>query len=226
MRYLLLTARRTRAPLPALAAMLFALLGVYAYRPNEVGPTWGLTALICSALAAWLVGAVLDGEPGPQADMTNAALGGRSRRDRLDLLLVAAVAAGLTVTFVAGPLAVGLILTDPPVFQRPVQAGDVAAATLAHLSCGALGGAIAVLFAAPRVARRATAVAAVLATLIGLIAISGPLRGMGGPLAVARAMTDAAASAIDGALLLACFSCLVATAIALAAAARWARRSG
>jgi hypothetical protein len=226
LRYLLLTARRTRAPLLALAATLFALLGVYAYRPNEVGATWGLTALICSALAAWLVGAVLDGEPGPQADITNAALGGRSRRDRLDLLLVAAVAAGLTVTFVAYPLALGLILADPPVFRRAVQPGDVVAATLAHASCGALGGAIAVLFAAPRVARRATAVAAVLTTLLGLIAISGPLGEMGGPLAVARAMTDADAGGLDGALLLACLSCLAATAVVLAVAARWARRSG
>lgn len=224
MPYLLLTAGRTRAPLPALAATLFVLLGVFADRPNEVGATWGLTALTCSALAAWLVGAVLDGKPQPQADMTNAALGGRSARDRLDLLLVAAVAAGMTVAYVACPLVFGLMLTDPPVFEPPMQPGDILAAALAHLSCGALGGAIAVLFAALRVGRRATRIAAVLTTLLGLVAISAPpLRGLGGPVAVASALTDVGAGS---ALLLACFSCLAATTIALVAAARWGRSSG
>jgi hypothetical protein len=40
-----------------LAVSLFALIGTYAYRRNELGATWGFTALACCALAAWLVGA-------------------------------------------------------------------------------------------------------------------------------------------------------------------------
>jgi len=225
MRYLLLIAGRSRAPLPAVAAGLFALLGIYAYRPNEIGETWALTALLCAVLAAWLIGALMDGEPRPQADMTVAALGGRGRRDRLDWMLVAAVAAGLTVVFLGFPLALTLVLSDPPVFGHPVGAGDLACGVLAHLSCAALGGAVAVLFAPPRVRRRATAIAAVLAALLVCVAISGPLGGAGGPIAVAEVMYDEA-GAVDGALLLACASCLAATAAALSAAAWWGRRSG
>ena len=79
-RYLVLCATRTRAPLPALAAALFLVIGVFFYPRNEVGATWGLTALLSCGLAAWLVGAVLAGEPPAQADMATAALGGRRRR--------------------------------------------------------------------------------------------------------------------------------------------------
>jgi hypothetical protein len=222
-RYLVLTAGRTRSPLAALAVSVFALLGTYAGTRNEVGQTFALTALLCGGLAAWLVGAVLDAEPRAQAEIADAALGGRRGRSRLDVLLASLAAGGLTFAFIAYPLALGAV--RPEVFERHPRAGDLVAATLAHLSCGLLGGAVAVLFGPPRVARRATAIAAVLATLIALVALSDPLGDAGGPVAVARALADARPGAVGGALLGACASCLVACAAALGTAHAWARRS-
>jgi hypothetical protein len=223
-RYVLVTAARTRTPLAPLAIGLFALLGVYAYRRSEVGETFGLTALMCCGLAAWLVGAVLEGEPRAQAEIATAALGGWGGRARLESVLAALVAAGLTVGFVVYPLLLGAVV--PEVFERGVRAGDVLAAVLAHASCALLGGAVAILFAPPRLARRASAIAAVLATLLGLVAIARPLGGLGGPPAVADALSDAAAGTVTGAELLACASCAALATLALAVARRWAGRAG
>jgi hypothetical protein len=219
MNYLRLAATRTRAPLVPLTVSIFALLGIFAYRRNEVGASWGLTALVCCALAAWVVGAILDAEPGPQADITTAALGGRRGRARLELRLVVLVAVGLTVAFLAYPPLLGL-------FDRPVQLGDVAAAAFAHLSCGLLGGTIAVLYSQPRIMRRPTGVAAVTATFVLLVAISVPLGNAGGPVAVAHALTHARPGAVSGAELLACLSCLALAVIGLGAATTLARRFG
>jgi hypothetical protein len=141
LRYLLLTAGRTRTPLAPLAVTLLMLIGTYAYARNEPGATFGLTALACTALAAWLVGAVLAGEPGPQGDMATTALGGRRT---LDLLLVALVALALTVLFIGFPLALRQ-LAVPNLFEPAARPGDVAGAVLAHLCCSALGGALGVL---------------------------------------------------------------------------------
>ena len=74
LRYVALIAARTRTPLVPLAITLFCVTGVFAYPHNEVGGTWGPTALLCCALAAWLVGAMLAGEPDAQADMATVAL--------------------------------------------------------------------------------------------------------------------------------------------------------
>jgi hypothetical protein len=216
LRYLLLTAARTRTPLAPVAATVFALIGVYAYRPNEPQETFALTALLACGLAAWLVGAVLDGEPRAQADMAVAALGGRRRRTAMDALLVAAVATMLSVAFLAYPLLLGLVLAD--VFAPAVGAGDVGAAALAHAVCGLLGGAVALLFAPPRVARRATAAALVAAALLAFAAIGG----VAGPVAVATAVSDGE----TGALLLAASGCLLLAGAAVVAADRWAARTG
>lgn len=221
LRYLLVSAARTRTALAPVAGSLFALFGVFAYRGNEVGETWGLTAVLCCALAAWLVGAVLAAEPAAQADMATVALGGRRGRAGLELVLVATVAASLTVTFIGFPLAVSP-LGSAPMFVPPPRAGDVVAAALAHLSCAALGGAIAVLFAPPRLVRPATIGAATLAALLGLI----PLAALGGPVAVARELADTPRGTIGAGELVACLSCLVLGALVLAGAARWARRAG
>ena len=64
LRYVLLCATRTRSSLIPMAGSIFAILGVFAYRGNEVGSTWGLTAVLSRALAAWLVGAALVGRAG------------------------------------------------------------------------------------------------------------------------------------------------------------------
>jgi hypothetical protein len=225
LRYVLLGAARTRTPLAPLAASIFAVIGVFAYRQNEVGQTWGLTAVLSCGLAAWLVGAVLAGEPPAQADMATVALGGRRARAMLELVPIGLAALWLTVAFLAYPLLTSP-LGRPPMFEPSALPVDVAAATLAHLCCAILGGAVGVLFSPPRLTRRATAVAAVMAALLALVAISAPLGRAGGPVAVARALTDAPRGTVDGAELVACLSCLALAALTLTAASRWARRSG
>jgi hypothetical protein len=107
-----------------------------------------------------------------------------------------------------------------------VRAGDVVAAVLAHLCCGGLGGAIGILFAPPRLTRRATAIAAVVAALLLLVAVSAALGPVGGPVAVAQALTDARAGTVGGGVLLAGASCLVLAGAAVVGATRWAARSG
>ena len=216
-RYAGTLAARTRAPLAAAAAALFLLVGTYLEKRNEVGATYGLSALLCCGLAAWLVAALLATEPAPQADMAAVALGGRGGRARLDAAVVGAVAAGLTVAFVAYPLVLGLF-TDA-VFDAPgPRIGDVAAAVLAHASCALLGGALGLLFSPPRIARRATSVALVLVALLTLAAAGVAA----GPVAVADAMHDDAA----GALVVQCLGCLALAAVAVVAAWRWAARAG
>jgi hypothetical protein len=184
-----------------------------------------VTALVACGLAAWAVGAVLAGEPDAQSDMATAALGGRRARAGLEVMLVAAVAAVLTVVLVGYPLAL-VALGVPNEFRPAVQAGDVAAAVIGHLCCGAVGGAIGVLFSPPRLTRRATAIAAVIATLLLLVAVSAALGPVGGPVAVAQAESAAHAGAVTGGVLLACVSCLVLAAAVVAGATRWAARSG
>ena len=202
------------------------MLGVYAYRENEPRATFAVTALMACGLAAWAVGAVLAGEPEPQAEMASVALGGRRERTGLEVMLVGAVAVGVTVAFLAYPLAL-VALGVPKVFEPPAGTADVAAGVLAHLSCAALGGTVGLLVAPPRLTRRATSIAAVLATLLALVAVASVLGPVGGPVAVASALSDdARASPLDGAVLVACLSCLVLAAGTVAAADRWARRSG
>jgi hypothetical protein len=164
---------------------------------------------------------VLAAEPAAQADMTTIALGGRRGRSTLELVLLTLVAVVLSVAFITFPLLVSP-LGDPPMFKPSPKVLDVVAAGLAHLCCAVLGGAVAVLFAPPRLKRPATSAAATLAALIALV----PLGFAGGPMAVARAMTDAPGGTISAAEVLACLSCLVLAALVLALALRWARRVG
>ncbi len=225
LRYVALIAARTRTPLVPLAITLFCVIGVFAYPHNEVGGTWGPTALLCCALAAWLVGAMLAGEPEAQADMVTVALGGRRARAGLDLVLAALVAVGLTVVFIGFPLLMNL-LGRHDTFDRAVLAGDVAVAAVSHLCCAALGGTIGILFGPPRVTRRATSAAAVTATLIALVALSRPLGALGGPAAVAETVTEAAPGAVAGAEIAAWLSCLALAIVTMAVSHRWTRARG
>jgi hypothetical protein len=59
-------------------------IGVYAYRDNDPGSSFGVTSLMACRLAAWAVGAVLAGEPDAQSDMATTALGGRGARAGLE----------------------------------------------------------------------------------------------------------------------------------------------
>jgi hypothetical protein len=219
MRYLRLTATRTRAPLVPFAGCVFAVIGVFAYDHNEVGKTWGLTAVLCCALAAWVVGAILAGEPEAQTAMATAALGGRSWRLRMELLLAGLVALGLAILFVGYPLLENALWL-PETFDRHLRAGDVVAALASQVCGGVLGAALAMLFGPPRVVRRAAAGAAGDAALIVLVAIE-PIVGPG---AIAKAMTDARPGAVDGSEVLAWASCLALAVGALALGEWWARR--
>ena len=177
MRYLLLLAARTRAPLVAVAATAFAAIGVYAYRPNEPHESFAVSAVLCCGLAAWLTGAVLLGEPRAQADMVTVAGRGRARPHAARRAAGGARRRGATVALVGYPLALGLFQSG--VFVPAVTAGEIAAAVLGHLACGLLGGAVAVLLAPPRVVRPATRRrrgAAVLLEVAAIGAVAGPGR--------------------------------------------------
>jgi hypothetical protein len=224
-RYVAMLAVRSRAPLAPLTATILAAIGVYAYPRSGVGETWGLTALMACALSAWLVGAVLAAEPPAQAEMATVALGGRRGRAGLDAVLVAVVAAGQAAWFIGYPL-VARRLGDPDIFAPPPRFSDVLVAALAHLCCAAAGGSLAVLFAPPRLARRASAVAAVMASLLAMVAVSAPLGAVGGPPAVATALTDARLHTISARELIGCVSCLVLATALMLAGTRWARVRG
>jgi hypothetical protein len=220
-RYAAVSAARTRAPLAPAAASVFLLIGTYLDGRNTVGATYGLTALLCCGLAAWLVAALLAAEPAPQADMAAVAFGGRTGRARLDVGIVALAAGLLTVAFVAYPLLLGLVVDG--VFEAPgPRLGDVVAAVLAHASCALLGGALGLLLSPPRIRRRATTLALALGTLLVLAAVGA----VAGPVAVAGALDDAAAGTITGATVAQCLGCCALAAAALAAAPYWAARAG
>lgn len=177
------------------------------------------------ALSAWLVGAVLAAEPVAQAEMATVALGGRRGRARLDATLVVLVAGGQTAWLISYPL-VARRLGYIDVFVPPPHAVDVFVAALAHLCSALVGGSLAVLFAPPRLTRRASAAAAVMATLLAIVAVSKPLGALGGPAAVAAALTDARLHTITARELVACASCLVLATALTTAGTLWANARG
>lgn len=218
-RYLLLTATRARAPLLALAATLFAVVGTF-YQPyNQVGSSWALTSLMAAGLAAWLTLTVLSAEPAAQAEIATAALGGQGRRLRVSATLALSLAAGLTVLFIAFPLLLQLVVR-PPVFDRPVQMLDIVAALITNFTGAAVGAAIGVLCAPPRILRPAASAAAALGGLLTLVVFAAPLGKLGGPLAAAAANSDAPAGDLTGSELIGwTSSALLCAATILAAAA-------
>ncbi len=222
-RYLILTAARTRAPLVALAAVLFAVVGTFSGSYNEVGGSWALTTLFAGGLAAWLVVAVLASEPASQAEIATAAHGGLVGRARVTAALVVLVALGLAIVFVAYPLVLGLLVSDP-VFKPPARTTDVLAAFIAHVTSACVGGALGVLCSPPRIVRAASGAAAVLAGLLLLIAVARPFGDLGGPMATADALNRAPDGEITAAELSAYASCVMLFALLLLASARVDRR--
>ena len=202
-------ALRDRGILPPLAALAFALLGVFAYRPNDVEATWALTALLGFPLAAWLTGAVLAVMPVPEREIVVAALGGARRHDRATALFAAVVAALVTVAFLVHPLVIDA-------FERPVTAGDLARSAAAHLAVALLGAQVGRAALAPVVARRADVAVLVVVLLLASVA-SGV-----GPMGVAAAHADGG----TGALALACVGCLALTVVAEVIRRLLVRRSG
>ena len=136
----------------------------------------------------------------------------------MELVLGGLVAIGVAVLFVAYPM-LEIAARVSVAFDRPLQSGDVVAGVVSQLCGGVLGAALALLLGPPRIVRRATSAAAVLAVLVALVAMPT----VAGPGAVAQAMTDAPPGAVDGAEALAWASCLALAAAALALARWWTR---
>ena len=150
---------RTRAALAPLAAFVFVLLGVYAYRPNGVGSTYAFTALTLCPVVAWMAAAAAFAEPLTQQQVAMAAAGGRRRALLGRVLALGGVGALLAALDVALPAIFGL-------FDRTPALADLAAAALAHLACAALGVALGLL-ATPPAARRPPAAFMVIVRLRG-----------------------------------------------------------
>ena len=135
-----------RAALAPVAAFVFILLGVYAYRGSGVGSTYAFTALTLCPVVAWLAAAAAFAEPLTQQQVAMAAAGGPRRALRGRVLALAGVGAVLAAVDVAFPAIFGL-------FDRTPALADLGAAALAHAGCAALGVALGLL-AVPPSARR------------------------------------------------------------------------
>jgi len=194
-------AARDRGVLLPLAALALALLGVFAYKPNEVGETWALTALLAFGLTAWLHGAVLRSMPEAERDMVTAALGGLHASERVGLLLGLVLAAGVAAVFLGYPLAIDA-------FDRPAGRADVLQAAGAHLVTGLLGAQLARLASPPLVRRRASAASIVAVAVLASIVGQAHLGPLAGPMSVSAALVDGAAVQV----LVACMVCLGAAA--------------
>lgn len=190
----LLVALSGRRVLVPVTLLVFAVAGVFAYKPNPVQGSWAVAAVLSAPLCAWLVAAV-EREVGPSADAILAVLvGGAERAWRGRLVLVALLTVVVTLVFMAWPAA-------SSAFERSPGVGDVGAATLAHLACGAVGGALALLLAAP--ARPATAFAVIVGGWLASIGLAGAIGPLAGPGAVADALARTPDDALSGALVLA-----------------------
>ena len=188
---LVLSSRRVLAPVTLL---IFAVVGVYLYRPNPVQGSFGVTAVMTAFFCAWLVAAV-EREVTPAAGAILTVLnGGAVAAWRGRLALVSFFALVMTAFCLVWPTATGA-------FDRSPGPGDLLAAALAHLACGAVGGALGLVLGPPL--RTATAFAIVLAALIASIAVARPLEVVAGPGGVARALSHTPNGAVSGPLVVA-----------------------
>ena len=187
--YRLLLAGRSRAVLAPAVAGSFVLAGVYAYRPNEVRGSLGITALLLCPITAWLAVALSHAEPAPQRELLTAGAG-QTPTQALTL------AAGATATLGA---VLGAIDVAWPIvthaFDRTPTATDIVVGALAHAGCAAYGAALGTLVGARVVARPAIA----FAILVALAVVSVPLFALAPVLSpaawTADAMLDSAAIA-------------------------------
>jgi hypothetical protein len=165
LRYRLVLAARSRAALAPVVAWLFVLLGVYAYKPNEVRGSLGITALLLAPVAAWLAVALSHAEPPPQRELLAAASGrGPAATLALAAAAVAILAAALGAIDIIWPIATRS-------FDHHPTASDIAVGVLAHAGCAAYGAALGTLAGARLVSRTAVA----FALLTGFAIVSVPL---------------------------------------------------
>jgi hypothetical protein len=209
---------RTRAALAPIFVFAFVLLGVYAYRPNDVGPTYAVTALVLCPVVAWLAAAAAFAEPPSHQQMAIAAAGGLGHALRGRVLALAAIGGVLAAVDVVLPAVLGLFR------PRPVAA-DLVAGALAHGACAALGIGLGLL-AVPPTARRPPAAFLVVA-VYAIVAV--PLYDLApvlSPVAwLAATLTDDAPRTIHGAVLIGTVAALVQAALAVAAGEALRRRA-
>ena len=209
---------RTRAALAPLAAFVFVLLGVYAYRPNGVGSTYAFTALTLCPVVAWMAAAAAFAEPLTQQQVATAAAGGRRRALLGRVLALGGVGAVLAAIDVALPAIFGL-------FDRTPALADLAAAALAHLACAALGVALGLL-ATPPAARRPPAAFMVIVAYAVLAVPLYDLAPVLSPAAwLAATLNDAAPRTLGGAVVLGALAAAVQAGLALAAGDALRRRA-
>ena len=161
LRYHVLLAARSRAVLAPAAAWLFVLAGVYAYRPNDVGGSFAVTAALLVPLSAWLAVALSHAEPAPQRELLAAGsdpVAALVRAARAVALLAAAAGA----IDVAWPVISGAFDRDPTV-------GDIVGAVVAHTGCAVYGVALGTLVSARTVARTGVAFTALAAFAIAAV---------------------------------------------------------
>jgi hypothetical protein len=158
LRYRLLLAARSRAAIAPGVAWLFVLIGVYAYHPNDVRGSMGITALILAPVTAWLAIALTHAEPAPQRELLTA---GEPAVNAL--VRTAAALAILGIVLGAADIAWPLVSRA---FDHPVTASDLLAGALAHAGCAVYGAALGTLAGARLIARPAVAFALLVARAI------------------------------------------------------------
>jgi hypothetical protein len=207
---LVVSSRRVLVPI---ALLIFAIVGVYAYRRNPVQGSFAVTGTIAAFFCAWLVAAVeRELTPAATAILTVRA-GGATAAWRGRIALVGFFAVVVTILCLLFPTATGA-------FDRSPGAGDLIAAALAHLACGAFGGAL-VLLGPPL--RNATTFTIILAVLIASIAADRALGVASGPGGVAQALSNTPDNVVSSQVVAACAAALAEAGL-LAYGARWQAR--
>jgi hypothetical protein len=160
-RYRVLLAARSRAALAPAAAWLFVLAGVYAYRPNDVGGSFAVTAALLVPLSAWFAVALSHAEPAPQRELLTAGAGPVAGlvRGAAAIALPAVAAGGIDV---AWPVLTGAFEPDP-------GTADVVGAVAAHVACALYGVAVGTLASARIVSRPGVAFALLTAFAIAAV---------------------------------------------------------
>lgn len=158
LRYRVLLAGRGRAALAPAAVWLFVLAGVYAYRPNDVGGSFAVTAALLAPLAAWLAVSLSHAEPAPQRELLGAG-------DDPVAALVRCACAVAVLAAIAGAIDVAWPILSGA-FDRDPTASDVIGAVAAHTGYAVYGTALGTLASARTVARPGVAFAALAALAI------------------------------------------------------------
>ena len=209
LRYRGLLAVRSRAVLAPAATWLFVLAGVYAYRPNDVGGSFAVTAALLVPLAAWLAVALSHAEPAPQRELLAAGSDpvASLARGALAVAVLAAVAGAVDI---AWPVVIGA-------FERDPSAGELLGAGAAHGGCALYGVALGTLVSARTVARPGVAFAVLAALAVAAV----PLFDLSPVLSPAAWTADAL---LDGDAVAAPAAALTLHAAAAVALAGWALR--